>query len=61
MAKFEKGTTVKISTGDRIFAVICYVIVALFALFYPVISGKPISLEFAETWLKWFSSWVLVA
>ncbi len=35
--------------------------VALFALFYPVISGKPISLEFAETWLKWFSSWVLVA
>lgn len=35
--------------------------VALFALFYPVLSGQPISLEFAEKWLKWFDSWVLVA
>ena len=34
--------------------------VGLFILFYPVISGKPIDGEFAKTWLKWFSSWVLV-
>lgn len=32
MAKFEKGTTIKMSTGDRIFAVVCYLIVGLFAL-----------------------------
>lgn len=35
--------------------------VGLFVLFYPVISGAPVSLDFAEKWLKWFSSWVLVA
>ncbi|MBR0366498.1 MAG: glycosyltransferase family 39 protein [Clostridia bacterium] len=37
------------------------VAVGLFILFYPVLAGKPIQLEFAEHWLKWFSSWVLVA
>lgn len=35
--------------------------VILFVLFYPVISGQPVNLDFAERWLKWFSSWVLVA
>ena len=37
------------------------IVVGLFVLFYPVISGAPVSLDFAEKWLKWFSSWVLVA
>ena len=37
------------------------VAVGMFILFYPVISGQPVSLEFAEKFLKWFSSWVLVA
>ena len=36
------------------------VAVGLFIMFYPVLSGQPVSLEFAEKWLKWFSSWVLV-
>ena len=35
--------------------------VGLFILFYPVISGAPISLDFAQKWLKWFGTWVLVA
>ena len=35
--------------------------IGLFALFYPTLSGQPISLEFAEKYLKWFQSWVLVA
>lgn len=35
--------------------------VGLFILFYPVLSGQPISLDFAEQYLKWFKSWVLVA
>ncbi|MCD8391472.1 MAG: glycosyltransferase family 39 protein [Firmicutes bacterium] len=34
--------------------------IALFALFYPVLSGQPCSTEFAKTWLKWFDSWVLL-
>ena len=37
------------------------VAVGLFILFYPVISGQPVSLDFAEQYLKWFKSWVLVA
>lgn len=32
MAKFEQGTVVKSSVGDRIFAIFCYIIVGLFAL-----------------------------
>jgi dolichyl-phosphate-mannose--protein O-mannosyl transferase len=35
--------------------------IGLFVLFYPTLSGQPISLEFAEKYLKWFQSWVLVA
>lgn len=39
-----------------------YVVVAigLFALFYPVLSGAPIHAEYAEKYLKWFDSWVLL-
>lgn len=32
MARFENGSKVKVSTGDRIFAIICYIIIGLFAL-----------------------------
>ncbi len=31
--------------------------VALFALFYPVISGAPVSTSYIHTYLKWFPSW----
>ncbi len=34
--------------------------VALFALFYPVLSGQPCDPEFAKNWLKWFDSWILL-
>ena len=34
--------------------------VVLFAMFYPVLSGQPCSLDYANTWLKWFDSWVLL-
>ncbi|MCH5268545.1 MAG: glycosyltransferase family 39 protein [Lachnospiraceae bacterium] len=36
------------------------VAVALFALFYPVLSGFPIEPEFATRYLKWFDTWVLL-
>ena len=34
--------------------------IGMFILFYPVLSGAPCSVEFAENWLKWFDSWVLL-
>ena len=34
--------------------------VALFLLFYPVLSGQPVELEFVNDGLKWLSGWVLV-
>lgn len=34
--------------------------VALFALFYPVLSGHAVEVEFVKTWLKWFDKWVLI-
>lgn len=34
---------------------------ALFLLFYPVLSGQPVSTEYVSTWLRWFDTWVLVS
>ena len=34
--------------------------VGLFLLFYPVLSGQPVSLEFVENGLRWLTGWVLV-
>lgn len=34
--------------------------VALFALFYPVLSGMAITPDYANHYLKWFDSWVLL-
>ncbi len=35
-------------------------VIGMFILFYPVLSGKPCSYEFAEHFLKWFDTWVLL-
>lgn len=35
--------------------------IGLFVMFYPVLSGHPITMEYAQDWLKWFNSWVLVS
>lgn len=39
-----------------------YVIMAvgLFAMFYPVLSGLPVSQEYVSRFLRWFDSWVLL-
>lgn len=37
------------------------IVIGLFILFYPVLSGKPCDPEFAKHWLKWFDSWVLLS
>lgn len=35
-------------------------VLVLFAMFYPVLSGHPCSTEYAKNFLKWFDSWVLL-
>lgn len=34
--------------------------VALFALFYPVLSGHTVSIKYVDTFLRWMKSWVLI-
>lgn len=34
--------------------------VVLFAMFYPVLSGHSVSVEYVKSFLKWFDSWVLI-
>ena len=43
-------------------AVTCYALAAflLFLLFYPVLSGTPVSSQYVDSFLRWFDSWVLV-
>lgn len=36
------------------------VAVVLFIMFYPVLSGTPTTISYAEHWLKWFDNWVLL-
>ena len=35
-------------------------VIILFIMFYPVLSGQPCSTNYAEHFLKWFDSWVLL-
>lgn len=35
-------------------------VVIMFALFYPVLSGLPVSPQWVDKFLRWFSSWVLI-
>lgn len=35
-------------------------VIVLFAMFYPVLSGLPCSPEYADNFLKWFDSWILL-
>lgn len=36
-------------------------VVILFAMFYPVLSGMPVSVDYVRDFLKWFNSWVLIS
>lgn len=35
-------------------------VIGMFLMFYPVLSGAPCSVEYAQNYLKWFDSWVLL-
>jgi len=49
----------------RDFILLCSIygaaVVALFLLFYPVLSGQPVDEGFVTTWLRWFDTWVLTS
>lgn len=34
--------------------------IALFILFYPVLAGSPVSVDYVDSYLRWFDSWVLI-
>ena len=49
------------STKKRYFVyAYCAAAVALFLLFYPVLSGQPVADAFVKDGLKWLSGWVLI-
>lgn len=35
-------------------------VILLFAMFYPVLSGMPVSTDYVQTFLKWLPDWVLI-
>ena len=35
-------------------------VIVLFIMFYPVLSGQPVSVDYVKHFLKWFDSWVLI-
>ena len=47
---------------EFIFLLILYAaaVFGLFLLFYPVLSGQPVTTLYVNTWLRWFDSWVLI-
>lgn len=51
--------------SNRTFAVICcaYAVLAfgLFLLFYPVLSGQPVDVDFVVKYLRWRDTWVLIS
>lgn len=51
------GSKKSVIIGAFIYAAL---VIILFAMFYPVLSGHPCSTDYAEHFLKWFDSWVLL-
>jgi len=54
---FGRHTMVITKTSAVVYACIA---VALFILFYPVLSGRPVEYDFVVRHLRWFSSWRLI-
>jgi len=54
---FKNFITPKFSKAPWIYGA---VVMGLFFLFYPVLSGSPVFVDFVHRWLRWFPAWVLV-
>lgn len=54
---YEGARSKKIAAGT----IICYavIVVGLFVMFYPVLSGQPCSTDYVNNYLKWFPRWYL--
>jgi dolichyl-phosphate-mannose--protein O-mannosyl transferase len=53
----------KARNKKHFFAAVCvYVmlVILLFVMFYPVLSGQPCRVDYVNNFLKWFDSWVLI-
>ncbi|MBU5487754.1 phospholipid carrier-dependent glycosyltransferase [Clostridium sp. MSJ-8] len=51
---------IKESTWINIFIVYTVLVLVLFMLFYPVLAGQTVSIQFVYKYLRWFSSWRLI-
>ena len=55
----------KKKVSDRTFITICCIyailVFALFLLFYPVLSGQPVAVDFVVKYLRWQDTWVLIS
>lgn len=52
------GDSKKAIVGMAVYVV---AVIALFAMFYPVLSGYPVSMDYVRNCLKWFSQWYFVS
>lgn len=57
IGKIKLGSKQSVIIGAFIYAALA---VILFIMFYPVLSGHPVSVNYVTKFLKWFSSWVLI-
>ncbi len=57
IGKIKFGTKQSVIVGAFIYAALA---VILFVMFYPVLAGHPVSVNYVTKFLKWFSSWVLI-
>lgn len=48
-----------IKQAKKIMVLYLLAVIAVFMLFYPVMSGYPVSRAFSAEWLEWLESWVL--
>lgn len=48
-------------SGKKMAAAAAYgaIVIALFLMFYPVLSGQPVEASYVDRYLRWFKSWVL--
>ena len=62
MYQFSKRSEGKYFKSSRNLCIVYAVAaVALFVMFYPVLSGYPIDYTYATKFLRWFDSWILVS
>ena len=53
----------RLPAKKRVAAATAYgaIVIILFLMFYPVLSGQPVEASYVDRYLRWFGSWVLTA